>query len=174
MATSAIKSVPKPPDKATLPTEETTVPPARSPKKKILLISAAVLALCAAGGAAWYYLNPVAPKTPVPALAKPPVYATLDTFTVNLTQEGGEQFLQIGITLLVADQAQSDLIKLYMPMVRNRLLTLLSNKKAGELSSADGKQKLAEEIKARLQIAFVANSAPPVISNVLFTSFVIQ
>jgi flagellar FliL protein len=93
---------------------------------------------------------------------------------VNLNQEAGEQYLQVAMTLLVPDQAQADLIKLYMPMVRNRLLTLLSSKKASELATIEGKQKLADDIKARLQQPFVTNSAPAVISHVLFTSFVIQ
>ena len=58
--------------------------------------------------------------------------------------------MQIDITLQVPDQAQADAIKLHMPRVRSRLLTLLSSRHADELVSAVDKLKLAQEIQAQV------------------------
>lgn len=107
--------------------------------------------------------------------AKPPVFLPMEQFTVNLQPEGAnDQFLQIALTLQVADENQVELIKQYMPQVRSRLLMLLSSKKPSEISSADGKKKLAEEIMAQVKQPFNAQSSPQSVSNVFFTSFVIQ
>lgn len=176
MATSAIKSVPKPTGKAEPDSDDIPDAATRTTKKKRLLIAALILLLSAGGAAGWVLYAPGTSSKDAhkPIAAKPPVYASLEMFTVNLNQEAGEQYLQIAITLLVPDQVQAELIKLYMPMVRSRMLTLLSSRKSSELATVEGKQKLAEDIKARLQLPFVPNSTPPLISSVLFTSFVIQ
>lgn len=172
MAT-AQKAAPK-----VVPIDEGAAAPAPAPKKskKKLLLVASVLLFALGGSGAWYIvgskLDPnAAPKSePV----KPPVYLPIDPFTVNLQPEIGEQYLQVAFTLQVTDQAQIDQIKLYMPLVRSRLLMLLANKKPSELSTADGKQKLQEEIIAQLREPFVPNGEPVGVDAVLFTSLVIQ
>lgn len=174
MATSAAKSGPKPVNKAA--SEDEAAAPAPKSKKKRFLLLGLVLLLAVGAGAAWFFLGhgaqPAAAHAPAPA--KPPVFAILEPFTVNLQAEAGEQYLQIAITVQVPDQAQADLIKQYMPMVRNRLLVLLSSKKIAELSTTAGKEALAAEIMARLRQPFAPNSPPQVITSVFFTSFVIQ
>jgi flagellar FliL protein len=76
--------------------------------------------------------------------------------------------------LQVADQSQVDLIKLYMPQVRSRLLLLLSSKKASEISTPEGKKKLSDEIMEQVKQPFKLGAAPQNVTNVFFTSFVIQ
>ena len=99
----------------------------------------------------------------------------IDPFTVNLTPgEGGDQYLQVALTLQVADQAQVDRLKLYMPQVRSRILLLLSSKKASEISSVEGKKKLSAEIIAQINLPFTPQSERQSVSDVFFTSFVIQ
>ena len=100
------------------------------------------------------------------------VYLALDTFTVNLQE--GERYMQVDVTLQVADQAQADAIKLHMPRVRSRLLALLSSKHAGALTTAADKQALAQEILAQVKLPFDAKAKPQQVDDVLFTSFVIQ
>ena len=98
----------------------------------------------------------------------------MEPFTVNLQQEGSDQFLQISMTIQVSDEKQVEEIKLYMPQVRSRILLLLSGKKASEVNTAEGKKKLADEIIAQIKQPFVAGGKPQDVSNVFFTSFVIQ
>lgn len=174
MAT-APKSVPK-----IVPAAEAApaAAPKKSKKKLFILLGVGLLVLGGGGGAAWYFLGHEAPHggaAPVKVQpSKPPVFLNLESFTVNLQPETGEQFLQIAFTVQVVDQAQVDLMKLYMPQVRSRLLLLLSGKKPSEISTVEGKKKLADEILASLRQPFSPNAPPQTVSNVFFTSFVIQ
>jgi flagellar FliL protein len=151
------------------------------PKKKLTLIIAIVALLLVGGlggGAAWHFLGN---KTPAEGEGKaeseppkPPVFSALDPFVVNLQPEMGEQYLQVAMTLQVPEQTQADQIKLYMPMIRSRLLVLLSSKQASALMSPDGKAKLAEEIIATLNEPFTPGAPSLGVSSVFFTAFVIQ
>lgn len=169
MAAPAAPAVPAIPDE----TEEAA--PARKSKKKLFVIIGILVVLLAGGGAGAWFLtqgkHDSAGKAEV-APPKVPVFLALDTFTVNL--QGGEQYLQIDITLQVADQAQVDALKLHMPRIRNRLLTLLSSKHADELTNAEDKAKLAQEIRTQVAQPFQAAGQPQQVEDVLFTSFVIQ
>lgn len=151
-------------------------PPKKS-KKKLLLILGLLLLVAGAGGSAFFFLGQRSAEPGAPAKQeppKPPVFVQMEPFTVNLQLEGGEQYLQVQFTLQVADQAQVELMKLYMPLVRSRLLLLLSSKKASELSTAEGKKKLQDEIIATVKQPFTPQSPPQGVTGVFFTSFVIQ
>jgi flagellar FliL protein len=173
MAT-APKSAPK-----VVPIEEGAAASKGSKKKLFVMIAAILLALAAGGGGAWFFLGKKSHGESEEAHArqeppKPPVFLQMEQFTVNLQPEVGEQYLQVAFTLQVASPEQVDLIKLYMPLVRSRLLLLLSSKKASELSTADGKKKLQDEIVAAVKQPFAPNMRPQDVSGVFFTSFVIQ
>lgn len=160
---------------ATAPKTVDPATPKKSKKKLLLVLLVILVLLGAGGGGAWYWFmvrntNAVAaPKKPAP-----PIFISLEPFTVNLQPEGGEHYLQTAITLQVTDKEEVDLIKLYTPQVRNRILLLLSSKKASEITSVEGKKKLAEEIVAAVNQPFIQDGKPQAASNVLFTSFIIQ
>lgn len=150
-------------------------------KKKLIVIIAATLVLLGGGGgaAAWYFTqqkhgDKKEAKHEEEAHPVAPVFLTLETFTVNLSPEAGEQYLQVDITLNAADQPEADLIKLHMPQVRNRVLMLLTSKKASEISSVEGKRILSEEIAKQINEPFTQKGKPQKVSGVYFTSFVIQ
>ncbi len=150
-----------------------------APKKSKLklIVIALVVLLAIGGGASYFFLGKKAPAGAAEAkheAPKAPVFANLDPFTVNLQQETGEQFLQVAITVQVTDEKAMEVIKLYMPQVRNRILLLLSSKKASEINTADGKKKLAEEIAVQIRSPFSKQGKAQEIDNVFFTSFVIQ
>ncbi|GGI16346.1 MAG: flagellar basal body-associated protein FliL [Oxalicibacterium faecigallinarum] len=150
------------------------------PKKSklMLIILILVVVLGAGGAAAWYFLvfnkAPAEHQEAKAQAPKPPVFLPMDVFTVNLQSEEGERFLQTGLTLQLAGQEQVDLIKLYMPHVRSRLLLLLSSKKASDILSAEGKNKLAQEIIDSLGQPFSPGGPSVKVMSVLFTSFVVQ
>ncbi len=170
------RAVPKPDPGAVPPPEPQEEPPRKSRKKLYLLLLLALLVLGGAAAGAWSYLKPAAaPTKEAHEAVKPPVFAVIDPFTVNLTPgESGDQYLQVALTLQVADQAQVDRLKLYMPQVRSRILLLLSSKKASEISSVEGKKKLSAEIIAQINLPFTPQSERQSVSDVFFTSFVIQ
>lgn len=172
---AATKTGPKP---VAAPEPVVEAPPKKSRKKLILLIAAALIVVGGGGAAAWYFTGGAAAtggaKEVKKEAAKLPVFVTMEPFTVNLQSDNGDQFLQVTFTLQVPDAAQEELIKSFMPQVRSRLLFLLSSKKASEISSVEGKKKLTEEIISTVNQPFTPKGPPQAVSDVFFTSFVIQ
>jgi flagellar protein FliL len=183
-------------------------------KKKVLIIVIAlvvVLAL-AGGGAAWFLLGgkkkgkghgKPADEHAEPAdeadaghddedepeddsKKKPPVFVSLEPFTVNLSSEASDRYLQVGIDLKVATPDIADKIKLHLPEIRNGILLILTSKKVDELNQVAGKNRLRVEIRDAVNKPIGLYRPPPEhadplrwkpkkgASDVLLTSFVIQ
>ena len=139
--------------------------PPKGNKKKLILILAVVLLLVLGGGGAAFFMlkkKPAddeegdgGPAAHAPADVKPvkfdpkhaPVFVPLDPFVVNLADKGVERYAQIGVTLEIQDAATGEALKAYMPAIRNNILLLLAHKSSEELLSADGKLKLAAQIR---------------------------
>lgn len=165
-------------------------PPAAGGKGKLfIMIGAAVLVLALGGGAGWYFMHKGADESAAAEPAKKehgstkntkkkgdakPEYIAVEPFTVNLQPEHGDQYLQVAFTLQVNSPEQVELIKANMAKVRSRVLLLLSGKKASEISTVEGKQQLAGEILAAVNAPFEENGDAQEVSDVLFTSFIIQ
>ena len=111
------------------------------------------------------------------AYTKPwePVFP-VEPFTVNLQpgEAGGDQYLQLAFTLEVGGLEEADNIKKNMAKVRNRVLLLLSSKKAADINTPDGKVQLSKEITEQLSEPFEHRGDKQDIIDVLFTSFIIQ
>jgi flagellar FliL protein len=160
--------------------------PAAGSKKKLMIMAiAGVLVLGGGAGAGWFFLHgsgdaEAAHAEDAPAKKKKDKehvkaeYVPVESFTVNLQPENGDQYLQIQFTLQVDGPEQVALIKDNMAKVRSRVLLLLSGKKASEINTVAGKQQLAAEIKAVVQEPFDEGGDDQDVSDVLFTSFIIQ
>jgi flagellar FliL protein len=150
--------------------------PNGSKKKMLIMIIIAVLVVGIGAGAAWFFLQqkPAGGAAQKVANTEPPVYVPIESFTVNLQPETGEQFLQIAFTLQVQNAKEGETIKANMAKVRSRVLLLLSGKKASEISTVEGKQLLAKEIVAAVKQPFVDKGEAQQVSDVLFTAFIIQ
>jgi flagellar FliL protein len=168
------------------PKAETEVTEKKSNSKMIIIILSVLLLLAGAGGAYFLLSKPApahaagegAPEGEVEAKHeeheehKPPVFVELEPFTVNLQPDG--QFLQATFNLQVEDEIVAEEIKLYMPLIRSRLLLMLSNKTGENLSQQEGKTTLVTEMKELIQQPFSKGAKPLKIDNVFMTSFVIQ
>lgn len=140
----------------------------------LVIILGAVLVLGLGGGTAWFLMRGSGEtKEEVKAPVKPE-FVALEPFTVNLQPENGDQYLQVAFTLQTTSLEQVELIKLNMARVRSRVLLLLSAKKASELITAEGKAQLSKEIIAEVKRPFADKAPPQEVSDVLFTSFIIQ
>jgi flagellar FliL protein len=171
-------------------------PPRKKRGKWLWIALLALLVLGGGGGGTWYYLTTLQKDGDTPAAgestagdatpaeakaaeAKPgpppkPLFVNLDPFTVNLVEENGDHYLQTAIVLQVTDEHASEAIKLYMPIIRNRYLLLLSSKRPSELMPVEGKQKLAEQLLTEARGSLPGESADKGIVNGFFASFVIQ
>jgi flagellar FliL protein len=180
------------------PAEAAPAVPAQGKKKLILIAAAAVLLLAVIGGGGAFWMTHK--KADVSAEAdgdddavadaKPkkkkgdkhqlPVFLPMDLFTVNLADRDAERYAQVGVTLELADTKTSDLLKAYMPAVRNDVLMLIAHKKAADLQERSGKLDLAREIKrAALKPLEDADDKggdgdEPPVRAVHFSSFIIQ
>ena len=178
-------------------------------KKKLIVIGAALTVVLAGGGGAAFFVmkkraaaaeaaaaedggEAAADKhedKPVKADVKhAPTFVPLDPFTVNLADRDAERYVQIGMTLELADTKAGDLLKAYMPAIRNNILLTLAGKTAGQLMEHQGKLQLAAEVRAAAlkPLGFVvkadASAAKPVendgdeppIRAVHFSNFIIQ
>jgi flagellar FliL protein len=103
---------------------------------------------------------------------KPPIYETLEQFTVNLAD--GESYLQTQMQLLMATPESSAKIKERLPEVRHEVIELLSSKSAEELGTPEGKKKLAEEVQKAINGVIGAKKASKGVKKVLFGAFIIQ
>jgi flagellar FliL protein len=157
------------------PKADTAAAPKGSKNKLLVMIAMALLVIGIGGGAAWYFMQPKpAGTTHKTTKAEPPEYVPIESFTVNLQPENGDQYLQIQFTLQVANQKEGELIKANMAKVRSRVLLLLSGKKASEITTVEGKRQLANEIIAALKQPFVDKGEPQQVNDVLYTAFIIQ
>ena len=171
MATKAAKPAAKGADAA-------EAAPAKS-KKMLFIIVGAVLVLAIGGGAAFMLMGSKSKKADEEhveekASSKVPVFVVIEPFVVNLQQETGDQFLQVALTLQVPNAETAESIKVFMPQVRSRLLMVLSSKKASELLTSEGKRNLTDEIIDQLGEPFAGGGKGPSITDVFYTSFVIQ
>jgi flagellar FliL protein len=176
---------------------EAAAPPQLQGKKKLVLILAAVVVLLAlgGGGAAFWAMKKhadaaaaadgqdedlaeAATKRKKGDKHQLPVFLPMDLFTVNLADRDAERYAQVGVTLELADAKTSDLLKAYMPAVRNDVLMLIAHKKAAELQDRAGKVELAREIRRAalkpLDDADVKGADEPPVRAVHFSSFIIQ
>jgi flagellar FliL protein len=149
--------------------------PKQTKKKLVVTAALGVLIVGLGAGTAWYFtqVRPAGAEHK-DVKSEPPEYVSIESFTVNLQPETGEQYLQIAFTLQVRNEKDGEAIKSNMAKLRSRVLMLLSGKKASEISSVDGKRQLANEILAAVRQPFVDKGEPQQVSDVLYTAFIIQ
>jgi flagellar protein FliL len=145
--------------------------------KKIIIIAVGAIVLLGAGaGGAYFMFGKNAAHAPAkPAPEPPPVFFPLDSLTVNLqSEDGAMHYLRAGLTLKIKDEKVQALLTEHMPEVRSHILLVLSGKKPDEITSVEGKKKLAEELRATVDTAASSAEKPVHVEEVLFTEFVVQ
>jgi flagellar protein FliL len=163
---------------ATTTAPQQAAPASPGPLKRIILIVLiAIIAAGAAGAGVWFFMSkraPAAAAEAAPALAAAPLFFPLESMTVNLQSDDGQQhFLRIGLTLRLGDAATQQELTDHMPEVRSHILLALSNKHPEELAPLEGKRALAGELKTLIEQP-TDRGAPIHVQDVLFTEFVVQ
>ena len=183
---------------------EADAPPVKKRGKLILFVSIGVLVLLLGLGGGAYFLMKKKPAddaadgtdSAIEVKAKkkksehgaPAFYKFDKPFTVKLQTEQQEAYLQTEVQLRVLDAAAQESLKEYDPELKHRIMLILLTKKASDLSSAPGVQRLSNEIRETVNNTLeppVAKKnrdkepgdvAPPdaPVQAVLFTSFIIQ
>ncbi len=184
--------------------QEDSAGPQKKSKKKLILIIIVVILLIAGGVVAYLLLKPAptSKHAPPPAAveeAEPEPgkhesaakFVDLGQFTANLVKEDEDRYIQIAISLKISKAELEEKIKDSKPEILHRVNMLLQSKKPSELSTFDGKDKLAQQIKAQAEYVLgLRKISPPIsapasavpdntpsrsgVTEVLFTSFIIQ
>jgi flagellar FliL protein len=190
--------------------KKTEAPPeGEAPKKKsklLLMIIIGVLVLVLGGGAAFFLLKKSAadeeaaddegdeaPSKSAKAKKKkkdehaaPPVFAKLEPFVVKLQSEQQEAYVQCIPELKLLDAALSEQIKQFMPEIRHKLLMILASKKAADISTPEGMQLLANQIRVSINATLTGEQPDPAMEKqdhadpeapvqaVFFSSLIVQ
>ncbi|MBW1940508.1 MAG: flagellar basal body-associated FliL family protein [Deltaproteobacteria bacterium] len=94
----------------------------------------------------------------------------LDTFIVNLADQGGRRYLRVKMDLELKKQENSDELTKKIPMIRDAVLKLLPAKSMKDIHSVAGKNALHDEIIIKLNGLLKKE----IVTNIYFTEFVIQ
>ncbi|WP_168795522.1 flagellar basal body-associated protein FliL [Paraburkholderia aromaticivorans] len=165
---------------ATTTAPQQAAPASPGPMKRIILIVLiAIIAAGAAGAGVWFFMSKRAPTATsaeaAPPSAPAPLFFPLESMTVNLQSDDGQQhFLRIGLTLKLTDAKTQQELTDHMPEVRSHILLALSNKHPDELAPLEGKRALATELRTLIEQPTDKGAAPIHVQDVLFTEFVVQ
>jgi flagellar FliL protein len=94
----------------------------------------------------------------------------LDTFIVNLADKGGNRYLRVTMALELETNQLEDELNKRLPQVRDSILMILPTKRFEDISSAEGKTALRDQILEKINSILVLGK----ITNIYFKEFVIQ
>lgn len=96
-----------------------------------------------------------------------------DPFTVNVSG-GNARFMQVGVEVMSRDPKAGDAVEKHMPVIRDRINTILGAQNAEEVRTTEGKQQLRKQILEDMRKVLEERYGDPAIEEVYFTKFVIQ
>lgn len=94
----------------------------------------------------------------------------LDTFTVNLKSDAGRRYLKVTMSLELDGEELSLELDAKSPVLRDRIIRILTSKTLEEISSKKGKSKVSSQIIDTLN-AMISDGD---VKGIYFTEFVIQ
>jgi flagellar FliL protein len=94
----------------------------------------------------------------------------LDSFTVNLKSDAGRRYLKATISLELNGEELSLELDNKSPVIRDRIIRILTSKTLEEISSKKGKKKVSDQIIDTLNAMIVDGN----VRGIYFTEFVIQ
>jgi len=97
-----------------------------------------------------------------------------DPMVLNLSGTSHLTFLQISADVLVSDSDAEETIKLHVPAIRHSLIMLLSEQKASDIKSPDKREEIRRQATAQVQSLMVDLSGSNDVSDILFSSILVQ
>jgi len=149
---------------------ETTIPEATpgSSRPSTKVLAGAVLAAATLGGG-WYLQSRTSGHAAAVAERSGTVLH-LEPFVLNLADPDQRSYLRVGVDVQIAGTVREDARAASTARVRDTILTVLTQRGADELLSADGKSRLKKDLARSLQ-----SRIPELqVEEVYFTEFLIQ
>lgn len=152
----------------------------RSKKGLVIGIVAAVVLLAGGGGAAYWKWGMASAQEGESAETAEshasdvePGMVAFEPFLVNLADEGGQSYLRVTLSLLVASDEEAKLLEtkpVTRTQIRSSVIEVLSVHSAGQLSTPEGKTALKRAIADRVKSLNLHIE----VRDVLFSDFVVQ
>lgn len=150
--------------------------PKRTSKLLVISLGALLLAVLIVGGAIVLVLKSKssAPDKKVEEKKEEvePAYMAMDPFTVNL-RGNQERVAQLSISLAIVDPHAVEPIKARTPVLKARILAIISTRTAEDLLSPEGKEKLMKEV-----LSAVKDNLPEAlrkgVKEALLTNLIVQ
>lgn len=101
-------------------------------------------------------------------------YIELKPFVANFGGAGPLRFIKCEITLQVGSEEGHHAVNYHLPSIRNDIVFLLSAQDEAALSSADAQAALAKEVLTQVQTMLQEEEGTPLVTDLFFTSLVIQ
>lgn len=110
-----------------------------------------------------------------PSKSEPAIYFPMEpAFVVNFKDNGRTRFLQVSMEVMARDPVVIEDIKAHMPLIRNNLLLLLTNQKAEDLHTAEGREKIRAAALEEIKRVLGEETGRINVEGLYFTSFVTQ
>ena len=94
----------------------------------------------------------------------------LESFIVNLSDQGGKRYLRITMGLELGDSKFAEELTKRLPQIRDSILMTLPSRKVEELQTTEGKNLLRTDIISKLNELL----GKEIVKKIYFTEFVIQ
>jgi len=98
-----------------------------------------------------------------------------DAMVLNL-RSGSKRltFLQLSADVLISDADSEELIKTHIPAIRHSLIVLLSEQKAGDIKSPGKREQIRKLATTQVQELIADLSGNEDVSEILFSSILVQ
>ncbi len=164
----------------------------KSSKKLIVIIAIVVLLIGAAGAGGYFFLmhkpaegehqadagKHAADKkedTETEEVAEPEVYYELtEPFLVNFPPGSSAKVIKIALTVLIKGEANVEVMKKHLPMIRNNLLMTISSLSADKAQTLEGKKELQTMMLNEVGKVMEKMAHKNPVQDVYFTEFVMQ
>ncbi len=104
----------------------------------------------------------------------PALFFSLEPLVVNFEESSAVRFLQIGMDIMARDPEVIAAVQKHVPLIRNNLLLLISNRDYQKLMTREGKEELRAQCLAEVKAILKKETGETGVENLLFTSFVVQ
>lgn len=101
-------------------------------------------------------------------------YIEMKPFISNFVSTGKLRFLKCQVTVQVATPAAHHAVNYHKAELRHEILMMLSNKNEAQLKTVEAQDELAKELLGVVQKVLLAEEGEAFVSDLFFTSFVIQ
>ena len=97
-----------------------------------------------------------------------------DPMVLNLSGPKRLTFLQISANVLVNNSDSEATIKTHVPAIRHSLIMLLSEQKAGDIKSPARREEIRQQATSQVQALIADLSGSQDVSEILFSSILVQ